>query len=150
MKIGPKSSGDLAGLHKLIKKFLEEFEKNYIGQNPEHVSQFRLSLFQLIHIPKHIEWNGSIQMGSQATIERTIGEVGYHILSEKSPFFNLASIIYEQELLRLLVLYFSSPDNTKYLLSPIAKTQHISHGEIKLSRKQKSNQDFLKHLNIMC
>ena len=89
-------------------------------------------------------------MGLQATIERTIGEVGYHILSKKSPFFNLASIIYEQELLRLLVLYFSSPDNTKYLLSPIAKTQHISHGEIKLSRKQKSIQDFLKHLNIMC
>ena len=88
-------------------------------------------------------------MGSQATIERTIGEVGYHIHSKKSPFSNLANIIYERELLRLLVLYFSFLDNTKYFLSPIAKTQHISYEEIKLSKKQKSNQDFLKHLDTI-
>ena len=60
MTISPKSSKDLAGLHLLIKKFLEGFEKIYIGQDSKKISWFRLSLFQLIHISRHIEWNRSI------------------------------------------------------------------------------------------
>ena len=89
-------------------------------------------------------------MGSQATVERTIGEVGHQIRSKKSPFANLANIIYKWELLRLLVLYFPSLDITKYSLSPVAELQHIPHGEINISKKeQKSSEAFLKHLNII-
>ena len=83
-------------------------------------------------------------MGSQATMERTIGEVR----SKKSPFANLANIIYEQELLRLLVLYFSSLDITRS--PPADKTQHTPHGVIRISKKeQTSNPDFLRHLDII-
>jgi hypothetical protein len=66
----------------------------------------RLCVFQLIHIPRHIEWNGSVRNGSQATVERKIGEISHRIRSRKSPFANLANQIYHRELIRLLILRF--------------------------------------------
>jgi hypothetical protein len=81
MTIQGRTTGELANLHNLIKKFLEGFEKLYIGKDPAKVSRFHLCLFQLIHIPTHIEWYGSIRIGSQATVERAIGEMGHKVHS---------------------------------------------------------------------
>ncbi|KDQ52873.1 hypothetical protein JAAARDRAFT_106522, partial [Jaapia argillacea MUCL 33604] len=54
-----------------------------------------LCVFQLIHVSQHIFWNGSIRLGSQATVERAIGEIGHKIRSKKAPFQNMANLLYE-------------------------------------------------------
>lgn len=79
-----------------------------MGENPEKISRCRLCIFQLIHVPIHIKWHGSIRNCSQACCERSLGEVERKIQSRKAPFENLANIITEKELLRILHLYFPS------------------------------------------
>ncbi|KAI0037490.1 hypothetical protein FA95DRAFT_1506916 [Auriscalpium vulgare] len=108
MAIQPRSKEDLKQLHTLIAQFLKEYERIYVGDDPEKVSRCRLCIMQLIHIPTHIEWYGSIRLGSQATVERAIGEIGRKVRSRKAPFANVATIIYERELLRLLLLHVPS------------------------------------------
>ena len=108
MTIQPRNQEDLKQLHSLVKGFLQGFEKIYIGADPEKISRARLCVFQLIHVSRHIEWNGSIRIGSQATVERAIGEAGHKVRSKKEPFANLANIIYERELVKLLLLYYPS------------------------------------------
>ncbi|KAI0257826.1 hypothetical protein BC834DRAFT_809060, partial [Gloeopeniophorella convolvens] len=54
-----------------------------------------LCLFQLLCIPIHITFNGSIRFGSQVTVERAIREVGHRIKSQKAPFTNAATIMNE-------------------------------------------------------
>ena len=108
MSIQARSEEEIASLHSIIRRFLTGFEALYVGDNPENISRSRLCVFQLIHVPMHIKWNGSIRVGSQATVERSIGEVGHKIRSKKSPFANLANIITEKELIRILTLYYPS------------------------------------------
>ena len=76
-----RTEDDLWIFRKRIVKFLTGFEQIYIGNNPANNHRARLCVFQLIHVPVHIEWNGSIRTGSQATVERTIGEMGQKIKS---------------------------------------------------------------------
>ena len=69
---------------------------------------------------------------------------------KKSPFANLANIVYEQELHRLLLLYFPSLDITKSPSSLADQKQPALYREIKISKKeQKSNGAFLKHLDAI-
>ena len=79
MSHSPKSDNDLVSLYNLVKSFLQEFERLYVQNDPEKVSRCRLCLWQLIHVPTHIAWNGSIRFGSQATVERAIGEIGHKV-----------------------------------------------------------------------
>jgi hypothetical protein len=97
MTIKERTVEDLYELRALIVKFLTGFERLYIGNNPSLNSRARLCLFQLIHIPAHIQWNGSICLGSQATVERSIGEMGHRIQSKKSPFSVLTNVIVRWE-----------------------------------------------------
>ncbi|KAF8900457.1 hypothetical protein CPB84DRAFT_1778963, partial [Gymnopilus junonius] len=108
MSIKERTESEIMSLHLVIQKFLTGFESLYINGNPELISRARLCIFQLTHVPIHIKWNGSIRIGSQATVERNIGEVGHKIRSKKSPFANLANIITEKELIRILSLYYPS------------------------------------------
>ena len=147
MTIQPRSSMDLHNLHNLIKKFLLGYEKLYVGQDPDKISRFRLCLFQLIHIPRHIEWNGSIRLGSQATVERAIGEVGHKIRSKKAPFANLANITYERELVKCLLLYYPLLEPP-----PPPPSQDIKLlKEVKILKQERaSGEDFLKQLHAIC
>ncbi|KAF8327317.1 hypothetical protein F5887DRAFT_898877 [Amanita rubescens] len=106
MTIKPRTEDEINELQKLIKKFLLDYESVYIGDDPEKISRCRLCILQLIHIPNHIRWYGSIRLGSQATVERTIGEAGHKIHSKKSPFANMANIFFEKELIKVLLLYY--------------------------------------------
>ena len=110
MTIQPRGDAELRDLRKTIATFLEEYERLYIGNDPEKILRARLCIFQLIHIPHHIQWNGSIRIGSQATVERSLGEMGHKIRSKKSPFANLSNLIYERELVRILSLYYPIVD----------------------------------------
>jgi len=96
MTIAPRSTKEILELHQLLQKFLKGFERIYVAGDPEKVSQFRLCIFQLIHVPQHIEWYGSIQIGSQATVERAIGEVGHKIRS-KSHLLQIWPTLYMKE-----------------------------------------------------
>lgn len=105
MTIKPRSEADLVQLRKKISTFLTQFEQLFVGDDPEKIQRCRLCIFQLIHVPIHIKWYGSIRLGSQATCERTIGEMGHQIKSKKDPFANLTNIIVERESTRLVQLY---------------------------------------------
>ena len=71
----PKSDEDLASLYNLVSSFLKGFERLYVQNDPAKVSRCRLCIWQLIHVPIHIAWNGSIRFGSQATCERANNKV---------------------------------------------------------------------------
>ena len=106
MTIRPRDLKELEELQRRINDFYEEYEHLYIGGNPEFIHRSRLCVFQLVHLPIHIKWHGSIRLGSQATVERSIGEMGHKIRSRKAPFANLANIIYQRELVKILSLYY--------------------------------------------
>ncbi|KAF6741381.1 hypothetical protein DFP72DRAFT_833862 [Ephemerocybe angulata] len=101
----PRSEEELRELELLTRDFLVEFETVYVQGIPDNISRMRLCVFQLIHVPRHIKWNGSVRAGSQATTERLIGEFGRKISSQKSPYANLSNLIYEAELIKILCLY---------------------------------------------
>jgi hypothetical protein len=74
----PKSNEDLASLYNLAISFLEGFERLYVHGDPTKVSRCRLCIWQLIHVPVHIAWNGSI-----STREKKIREHLYQALPIK-------------------------------------------------------------------
>jgi hypothetical protein len=151
MTIAPRSEEELGSLHSLLKKFLTDFERIYVGDDPEKVSRCRLCIFQLIHVPIHIKWNGSIRIGSQATVERAIGELGRKIRSKKAPFANLANIIYEKELVKLLLLYYPSLDPSPAQKPKTSENLCIPQSEIKiLKMEQNGSQDFHNHVYAIC
>jgi hypothetical protein len=149
MTIHPRSKEELANLHSLFQQFLTGFEKIYVRDNPENVTRSRLCIFQLIHVPAHIQWYGSIRIGSQATVERAIGEVGRKIRSKKSPFANLANIILERELIKLLLLHYPLLDLSKNNQPAISSTGPQQKLSI-LKMEQKSSQEFHQHLHAIC
>ncbi|KAI0038424.1 hypothetical protein FA95DRAFT_1505691 [Auriscalpium vulgare] len=77
MAIKPYTKDDLRECHMKIAHFLKEYERIYVGSDPEKVS-----------------------------LERAIGEIGRKVRSKKAPFANVATIIYERELLRVLLLHY--------------------------------------------
>ncbi|KAF9486665.1 hypothetical protein BDN71DRAFT_1594821 [Pleurotus eryngii] len=105
MQVETRSEEDLKGLESIIIEFLTTFEDLYIT-DPSKISHARLTTFQLIHIPNHIRWFGSFRLCSQATCERTIGYLGRKVRSDKSPFQHLSNIIFEQEVVKCLRLYY--------------------------------------------
>jgi hypothetical protein len=120
----PKSDEDLASLYNLIRSFLEGFERLYVDDDPVKVSRCRLCIWQLIHVPSHIAWNGSIRFGSQATCERAIGEIGHKVRSKKAPFANIATLLFQRANSKMLVLQYPSlniPPREK------RKREHLFH-----------------------
>ena len=142
MTIKKHSDKDLEALQGKINDFLVEYEEVYVGKEPKNISRCRLCIFQLVHIPMHIRWYGSIQLGSQSTVERTIGEAGHKIHSKKSPFANLANIFFEKELIRVVQLYYPDLGTDQ-----IQQTKPVFFGRIKIKPKERSHgQDFYYQL----
>lgn len=102
MTICGRTQLEITQLQEDINKFLREFEKLYVGGKSENMQRCRLCIFQLVHVPHHILWFGSIRLGSQATVERAIGSLGKKIRSLKAPFANLTNLIFERHLIMLL------------------------------------------------
>lgn len=151
MTIAPRSTKAILELHQLLQKFLKGFERIYVAGDPEKVSRCRLCIFQLIHVPQHIEWYGSIRIGSQATVERAIGEVGHKIRSKKSPFANLANIIYERELIKILLLLYPSLDPSPTGQSNTLKPTHTPQNQVKIPKKERNlDQNFRAYLSAIC
>jgi hypothetical protein len=98
----PRSQEDLSKLLDKIILFLKDFERLYVGNDISKITRCRLCIFQLIHVPYHISYNGSIRFGSQATCERAIGDIGHSIKSRKSPFKNIVSYKTDKQSVRLL------------------------------------------------
>src|SRR5882757_4506563 len=68
-----RTTGDLIKLQDKIILFLRGFENLYVGNDPSKIPRCRLCMYQLMLIPHHISYNGTIRFGSQSTCERTIG-----------------------------------------------------------------------------
>jgi hypothetical protein len=77
-------------------------------------------------------------------VERAVGEMGYKIHCKKALFANLANIIYEKELVKLLLLYYPSVD-------PLSKVKP-AHGikliqKIRISKKEMKS-DCVTYISI--
>ena len=87
-------------------------------------------------------------MGSQATVEQAIGEVGHKIRSKKAPFANLANIIYERELVKLLCLYYPSLQVSE---DQSSKKKKDLQSHIRIAKKEKNDgEEFILHLKAIC
>lgn len=146
MTIKKRTHEELKGLHSLITEFLKGFQKVYIGDDPEKISRFRLCVFQIIHLPVHIEWYGSIRLGSQATVERMIEELSHKLHSKKAPFANMANLIYERQMLQLLSLYYPELQST---IPAVNKSSLLSKVSI-LQKERKPGTEFSKSLSAIC
>src|SRR6266576_6115545 len=113
MTIKKRTDHEIHECQAKINAFLHQYESLYVANIPEKVWRCRLCMFQLVHIPMHIRWYGSIRLGSQATVERTIGEAGHKIHSKKSPFANMANIFFQKELIKVLLLYYPGLETGK-------------------------------------
>ncbi|KAI0054599.1 hypothetical protein BV25DRAFT_1816860 [Artomyces pyxidatus] len=146
MTIKPRSNQDLLELHSMIVKFLEGYEILYVNNKPENVSRSRLCIFQMIYVPMHIEWYGSVRLGSQATCERAIGEMGSQVRSKKAPFKNLSNLLHEREDLKLLLLYTPSLRFTK----PVRQNKMVFQ-EISVRKKDRQpNTLIYEELEAIC
>jgi hypothetical protein len=145
MTISPRSLDDLTALHGEIKKFLIQFERLYVGQKTKNISRCRLCVFQLIHVPQHILWYGSVRLGSQATVERTIGEAGHKIRSKKAPFAHMANLFYEKQLVKLLLLHYPDLSLSSSTSKAVDKSPFFSRVAIRKKEKV-AGQPFYKHL----
>ena len=147
MTISPRSDKDLSELHALAGHFLHDFERLYVGSDPMKVSRCRLCIFQLIHVPYHILWHGSIRFGSQATVERAIGEMGRKIRSKKAPFANLATILFERATTKMLTLKYpvlSLTGKEKRQKEDLYQPLNIRKAE------KKGGTEFYTHFNAIC
>ena len=141
-----RTQADLSNLYKKIVEFLKEFESLYVGNDPTKITRCRLCIFQLIYIPFHISYNGSVRFGSQATCERAIGDIGHGIRSKKSPFKNIYSYKSDKQSARLLHLAYP----TLFLASE-AKAQRTSlFTQVPITQKQRrEDKDLNAHLEAI-
>ncbi|KAI0037476.1 hypothetical protein FA95DRAFT_1506941, partial [Auriscalpium vulgare] len=118
MTIQAHTSDDLKQFQIKIKDFLEEYERIYVGKDPE-----------------------------KATVERAIGEIGHKVRSKKAPFANVATIIWERELMRLIVLYEPSLAPVK---TPYKNQRFIKEVKILKSESKNQHSNFRTHLAVIC
>ncbi|KAI0039336.1 hypothetical protein FA95DRAFT_1655411 [Auriscalpium vulgare] len=146
MTITPRTDSDLQFLHNLIKNFLLDYERLYVNNDPKKVHRCRLCVFQLIHIPKHIQWNGSLRIGSQSTMERAIGEISHSIRSKKAPYAHMANLIFERSLIKILRLKY--PQLSKK--SNKSSDQRLFSKQDVRKRERKFGTDFFDQLEAVC
>jgi hypothetical protein len=147
MSHSPKSDNDLATLYNLIKSFLEGFERLHVQNDPVKVSRCRLCIWQLIHVPSHIAWNGSIRFGSQATVEWAIGEIGHKVRSKRAPFAKISTMLFERANNKVLTLQYP-------FLTPLPKEkrkrQHL-YQSLSIKKKElEGPSEYYNHLAAIC
>ena len=135
-----RTKDGLAKLYGKIVDFLKGFEHLYVGNEPSNISRCRLCIFQLIHVPHHISYNGSVRFGSQATCERAIGDIGHGIRSKKSPFKNVVS--YKADKLSARLLHLSHPALS--LASQAVAQRTTLFKAMPFTQKQRRDDDKLK------
>src|SRR6201996_7776660 len=143
----PRTQEDLAKLLKKTIEFLKEFEKLYVGNDASKISCCRLCVFQLVFIPFHITFNGSIRFGSQATCERAIGDIGHGIRSKKSPFKNIVSYKEDKQSVRLLHLVYPTVSS-----APKAENESMSplFTKVPITQRQRKEDEVIKaHIELI-
>ncbi len=147
MSHSPKLNNDLLVLYKQVMSFLQGFEELYVQDDAGKVSRCRLCIWQLIHVPTHIAWNGSIRFGSQATVERAIGEIGHKVRSKKAPFANIATMLFERANNKVLALrypFISIPPKVTKGRQHLYQTLEFTKAEIE------NPSEYYDHLTAMC
>ena len=147
MTITTRTQADLLKLSTKIVNFLEGFECLYVDKEPSRITRCRLCVFQLIHIPHHISYNGSIRFGSQATCERAIGDIGHGIRSKKSPFKNIVSYKEDKQSVRLLHLVYPTVSS-----APKAENESMSplFTKVPITQRQRKEDEVIKaHIELI-
>ena len=140
MTTTPRIKDGVAKLYGKIVDFLKGFEHLYVGNEPSSISCCRLCIFQLIHVPHHIFYNGSVRFGSQATFKRAIEDIGHDIRSKKSPFKNIVS--YKAYKLSARLLHLSHPALSLASARVVQRTALFK--VMSFTQKQRRNDDELK------
>ena len=136
----PRTQGNITKLYDKIVNFLKGFEHLYVGNVPSKITRCRLCVFQLIHVPFHILYNGSVRFGSQATCERAIGDIGHGIRSKKSPFQNIVTYKEDKQSVRLLHLIYPTISS-----APEARTPRTSlFTKVPITQKQRKEDVIVK------
>jgi hypothetical protein len=136
----PRTQADLNKLYTKIVNFLKGFEHLYVGNDPSKITRCRLCIFQLIHVPYHTSYNGSIRFGSQATCERAIGDIGHGIRSKKSPFQNIVSYKTDKQSVKLLHLIY--PTISSVSEAKVPRTSLFK--QVPITQKERRNDDVTK------
>ncbi|KAJ3511770.1 hypothetical protein NMY22_g15547 [Coprinellus aureogranulatus] len=89
----------------------------------------------------------NLNITSQSTVERSIGEVGRKITSKKEPFAHLANIIVEQEIVRVVSLYYPEIIYKKAIRKE--KAQSDMRQKIRLSKVDQVSEELTDHLFVV-
>jgi hypothetical protein len=142
------SEKNLKSVEKLLNRFVVDFERIYVRNKLELSGRCKLYLFQLLHITEIIRANGSLRVGSQFSMERTIGFYKRLIRSFKEPFSNLANRIVVQELLATLSLLYPELDNSliEYNIQTAVSQQkiHVTEPEAEALISLRKNRTFTR------
>ncbi|KZP10961.1 hypothetical protein FIBSPDRAFT_913714 [Athelia psychrophila] len=136
--IASRTAKEIAKIFDLFANFLDGFKAIYVGGDPKKTSRCRLCIFQLIHVAQHIHWN--------ATCERAIGEVGHKIQSKKAPFAQMANLIHEREMVKILAILF--PALFEEIIIKIQLQRPFSKSKI-LKREKKPGTEFMEHFKAL-
>ncbi len=132
-----RTTGDLIKLQDKIILFLRGFENLCVGNDPSKIPRCRLCMYQLMFIPHHISYNGTIRFGSQSTCEQTIGNIGHGIRSKKAPFQNVVS--YKTDKLAVRMLHLSHPT---FFANKGKDQKTLLYKSISITKKQKETSEF--------
>ena len=94
-----------------------------------------------------MSWNGSIRFGSQATVERAIGEIGHKVQSKKAPFANIATLLFERANGKALTLYYpclSIPTKEKKIRAHLYQSLSVKKQELE------GPSEYYNHLAAIC
>ena len=80
-------------------------------------------------------------------MEQSIGEMGHKIRSKKAPFANLANIIFERELVKILLLYLPALDINANALK---KSGTGKKSDRKLIQKRKFTKREIRNGQVIC
>lgn len=100
------SEENLNLVQQMLHTFVVDFEKMYVQGELSLVHRCKLYIFQLLHVTTQIRLNGTFRLGSQFSMERTIGYFKRLIRSSKAPFVDLANCMIKQETLTVLALLY--------------------------------------------
>jgi len=85
-------------------------------------------------------------------VEQSIGEMGHKIHSKKAPFANLANIIFEQELVKILLLYLPALDINANVLKESGTGKKSDRNLIqkhKITKRETQNGQVICELNAI-
>lgn len=99
-------SADVDLVQEYLAQFCEQNEVLYIADDVALVNRAPMCIHQLLHVADHLRWLGSLRHYSQYPMERTVGQVGRMVHSQKEPWANMVNELVIHARIQLLSLIY--------------------------------------------